>query len=68
MDFCIIAEEIYDVFSLARWLNPFHHISGIFTDTKTKVSYFRAKFIEGEYQVEKVNGVGNFNNYMSICY
>lgn len=73
MDFCIIAKETYDVFSLARWLNPFDHIlSGIYTDEKTKVSYFRAKFIEGDgekegaYQVEKVNGVGDFDNYMSI--
>lgn len=69
MNFFILAEQSYQVFNFAKWLNPFiRAFSRIYSDNKSMRSFFEAKFDEhgGCYEVKRVPEVGDDDSYMSI--
>ena len=69
MDFWIVANQSYDVFSLRKYLDPINRVfSGIYTTQKSFDAYYQAKYNEqtGEYSIERIKDVGDFDDYMSI--
>lgn len=67
--FWIAAKQTYKVFSWSSWLNPFYHIvPDDYTKQHTTTWFFEAKYAERRWKVNRVNNIGDEDDYMSIIY